>query len=249
MEIGPSLGPFAERIPDVPERFDLVEVSIGEGDRALDAIEAGAVREDLAAADCTGVVHLPFRQPLATTVEHFDRANREYLAACLDVAAAMGARKAVAHLDGRGRGVDAAELTRERVRPQVEAVAAAGRERGVEVCFENVGNVGGLPLELVGEVVEAADVPLCFDVGHAFEEAGQDDTESFLRAHGDRVSHLHVHDVRHQGDSHIPIGSGQIDYGGVADALDEFDGTVTVEVFTDDFDYDELSAEKFLAAF
>ena len=65
-------------------------------------------------------------------------------------------------------------------------------------------------------------------------EGGDKAIKRFLRSHGDRVSHLHCHDVRRRGDTHLPVGAGEVDYGSMAGALDGFDGTVALEVFTDD---------------
>jgi sugar phosphate isomerase/epimerase len=247
-EIGSSVGPYPGRIPEVPERFAFVEVSVGEGEVPIAEVDAESVRAALSAADLDLVVHLPFRQPLATTVERLDRANREYLTGLLDDVADLGAETAVVHVDARTRRADPERVARERIAPQMTALADAGRERGVEVCFENVGNVGGTPLDRLGDLAERTDVALCFDVGHAYAEVGQDGTEAFCRTYADRIAHLHVHDVRARGDSHIPVGSGEIDFAAVGDALGGFDGTVTVEVFGDDPDYAELSAEKVLAA-
>lgn len=250
MDVGASVGPYLEDIPDLPDRFEFAEISIGEGEVTPDEVDHEALRADLAAADLDLVVHLPFRQPLATTVERIDEANLAYLDELLGECATLGARKAVVHVTVRAPGqVDTADVVGARLLPAMERVAAAGEDRGVEVCFENVGNVGGVALDAVGGLTAQADLPLCFDVGHAYMEHGNAAIGEFLAVHGDRVSHLHVHDARDRGDTHIPVGSGEVDYGVVADAIPGFDGTVTVEVFTDDPDHLALSAEKFVAEF
>lgn len=249
MRCGASVGPYLERISDLPDRFEFVEVSIGEGEIPPDEIDREQLRGDLDDGDLDLTVHLPFRQPLATTVDSLDRATREYQSELLDVCADLGAEKAVVHVTTRAPDGDHVDLIRDRLVPQVEALAAAGEKRGVEVCFENVGNSGGAPLDTVGGIAAAADVPLCFDVANAYAEHGNAAIRDFLSAYGDRVSHLHVHDARERGDTHIPVGSGEVDWAGVGDALGSFDGTAAIEVFTDDPDYLDLSAEKFLEPF
>lgn len=250
MDVGVSVGPFLEQIPERPGPYEFVEVSLGEGEIPVDDLDREALTAALSAAGLDLVVHLPFRQPLATTVGRIDRANREYLAGLLRTCGELGAERAVVHVTTRQRRRDPDEVARERLPPAMRAVAAAGAEHGVEVCFENVGNVGGTRLELVGELAEAADVPLCLDVGHAFEERDHGAIERFVERHGDRIAHLHCHDVRRRGDTHLPIGSGDVDYGRVGEALSAagFDGTATVEVFTDDAEYLALSAERLRAA-
>lgn len=250
MKIGPSVGPFPDTVDEIERDYDLVELSVGEGEVPVEEIDDDRLRATLAERDLDLVVHLPFRQPLATTVERFDQANRAYLEEILAWAGDVGASKAVVHVTGRARRTEPETLTRERVIPAVEAVAAAGGEHGVEVVFENVGNVGGTRLSLLDEVLRATDAALCLDVGHAFEEHDTDRAVRFLESHADRLSHLHVHDARRRGDTHIPIGSGEIDYAAVGDALQDagFDGTVTVEVFTDDAALIADSAERFARA-
>lgn len=247
MKIGPSVGPFPDTVDEIERDYDLVEISVGEGEVPVEAIDDDRLRTALAERDLDLVVHLPFRQPLATTVERFDRANREYLGDLLGWAGGVGATKAVVHVTGRARRTDPETLTHERVVPAVSAVAAAGAEHGVECVFENVGNVGGTRLSLVDEVLRETGASLCLDVGHAFMEHDTERTVSFLEAHAERLSHLHVHDARNRGDTHIPIGSGEIDYDAVGDALTRagFDGTATVEVFTDDAELIADSAERF----
>jgi len=250
MNVGTSVGPAPDSVAAIEREYDLVELSVGEGEIPVDEIDDERLRSRLDARGLDLVVHLPFRQPLATTVERIDRATHDYLEDLLAWAGDVGARKAVAHVSGRRHGVDRRTMTRERIVPAVERVAAAGREHGVEVCFENVGNVGGTPLSLVGDVLDHTDASLCLDVGHAVAEHDTDRTVRFLKANAEGLSHLHVHDVRRRGDSHIPIGSGEVDYAAVGAALSRvgFDGTVTVEVFTDDAALIADSASRFARA-
>jgi sugar phosphate isomerase/epimerase len=247
MKIGPSVGPAPDAVSGIEREYDLVELSVGEGEVPVDDVDDDRLRAATEERGLDLVVHLPFRQPLATTVDRLDRANREYLDDLLAWAGSVGATKAVVHVTGRGRRTDPETLTHERVVPAVNAVAAAGADHGVECVFENVGNVGGTRLSLVETVLQETDASCCLDVGHAFEEHDTDRTVAFVEAHADQLSHLHVHDARRRGDTHIPIGSGQVDYDAVGDALGRvgFDGTVTVEVFTDDDALIADSARRF----
>lgn len=90
----------------------------------------------------------------------------------------------------------------------------------------------------------AAIVSVCFYVGHAYVENGDEGLDRFRSKHADLVSHLHVHDVRGRGDTHLPIGAGEVDFDVVADHLDGFDHTVAVEVFADDVPFLHDAAER-----
>jgi sugar phosphate isomerase/epimerase len=156
----------------------------------------------------------------------------DYQRRLLDAAGDLGAAKAVLHATSADR--DDVDF-RETAAAQLRRVADAGREAGVEVVVENVGHQhAGLQLSVLGDLARETDTPVCFDVGHAYMEGGNKAIRRFLRSHGDRVSHLHCHDVRRRGDTHLPVGAGEVDYELVASELDGFDGTVALEVFTDD---------------
>ena len=245
MRIGASVGPFHDRIDSLPDAFAFAELGVGEGERPIDDIDPERLRSRLAAAGLDLTVHLPYRQPLATPVSALDDATASYLTRALDTAAAAGAEVAVAH--PRTRGVDP---TSSAAVDRLAALAAAGRERGITVCFETVGYAGGLDLERVGEVVVAADAAVCLDLGYAYLESDAAGVESFLGSYGDAVRHLHLHGVRRRGDTHIPLGSGDLPLERLADALDAVhaDATATIEVFTDDEGYLDESRRRFQQA-
>ena len=232
MEIGLTVGDSIDRLEATGGGFDFVEFGIGEigdVDAAVDGDRLGTALDDL---DVDLAVHLPFKQVVATPVPEINASIVAYQRRLLDWAGGRGARKAVLH--GTVRNPHDTDL-RDTVADQLEAIVDAGRDAGVEVVVENVGHQPhGLQLTVLGDIARDGDVPVCFDVGHAYMEDGNDGVERFTKRYGDLVSHLHVHDVRSRGDTHMPIGAGEIDYGIVAEGFGGFDGTVAVEVFTDD---------------
>lgn len=248
MQYGNSLGPFLDRVPDIPGAFDFVEPSLGEANVPLRDVDPERLRERCATAGLDIVVHLPIEQPLVhAPPEHADGVHAHFDRA-LALAAAMGAEKAVAHCTANRGSRGDPDLFREHVR----RLDATGDAHGVEVTFENLGHLDrGYCLDTVGEVLADCDASLCFDVGHAYQEGGQEAVEGFLADHAARVSHLHVHDARRRGDSHLTLGDGEIDYDPVAAALLDggFDGTVTVESFTPDTRLVEHSLGVLQAAF
>ncbi len=243
MDIGVSVGPLPENIEDVPESFDFVELSIGEHEVSPEKIDAEEVREVLEQKGLDLIVHLPFRQPLATTVPEFNDAALGYFDRLLEFSSKLGAEKAVIHANMRDR--DSEEELKE-LTSQVEQVKELGEEHSIEICFENVRHIDTPELMELGELLARIGASMCFDIGHAFIAADEEEVSEFLENHSDLVSHLHVHDIRERGDSHIAVGEGSIDFEAVAEQLSGFDGTVCFELFTDDMDYIELSRDKFL---
>ena len=232
MKLGVTVGDSVPRVEATADDFAFAEFSVGESASVPDK----AVRSDLLAAtsatDSGLCVHLPFDQVVATPVSQLNDAIVDYLAELLAWAGSVEAEKAVLHATMRNpHDTDLRPTFAE----QLTAISEAGADVGVEVVVENVGHQKrGLPLSVLGDLARETDTPVCFDVGHAYMEDGNDGVERFLRTDGDLISHLHVHDVRSRGDTHIPIGAGEVDYGIVGRHLPEFDGTVAVEVFTDD---------------
>jgi sugar phosphate isomerase/epimerase len=245
MDIGASTGPYVERITSLPSVFQFAEVAIGESELPLAALDTDQLSERLDRHDLSAVVHLPYRQPLATPVDRIDAATMAYLDDVLAAAASLGAHTAVAHPSARGAGHETDRLT-----DQMAELVASGQSHDITVCFETVGYAGGIGLDRLGELAAQADSAICLDVGYAYLEAGTDGVTEFLDSYGDLVEHLHVHGARHRGDTHIPVGSGDVAYDAIGSALAETvsDATATIEVFTADPEYLAASAQRFRAA-
>lgn len=251
MKTGISMDPEDEllkRIEEVPEEFDFVEIGIGEMEKNPEEIEAGRLKEALDENNLELVVHLPFRQPLATTVKTYNQAKIDYIEELLKLTSELGAEKAVLHASLRF-GEEKEEL-REKVVNQIERIDSIAESKGMELCVENVPFDESKAADLLefGEFVEEASASICLDTGHAFAEAGQEELEEFAERFAGSISHLHVQDS-HGEDDHLAVGHGDIDFGAFADSLGDFTGTVTFEIFSPDYDYHELSRQKFLQHF
>lgn len=230
MELGVTVGTDFEQVDRIGPAFDFVEIGID--GRVVALRDAGTIRTRLEDIGCGLCVHLPFKQELVTGVPEIDEAIVAYLDRLLSWAANAGAQKAVLH--GTSRDPHDVEL-RDIAVSQLEAIGRCGDESEVEVVLENVGHQArGFQLSVLSDLATSANLPVCFDVGHAYMEDRQNGIERFLKATADRVSHLHVHDVRTRGDTHLPLGAGEVDYSPLAERLTDYDGSVAVEVFTDD---------------
>jgi sugar phosphate isomerase/epimerase len=241
MDIGVTVGDSVERLEATADGFSFVELSIGESSYVPADAADSHLRAALESVDAELCVHLPFDQVVVTSIPQLNDAIVDYLAELLDWAGTLGARKAVLH--GTMRNPHDTDQ-RPVFADQLSAIARAGDDAGVELVVENVGHQArGLPLSVLGDIARETGTAVCFDVGHAYME-DEDGVKRFLGDYADLVSHLHVHDVRRRGDTHLPIGAGEVDYGVVADSLPDFDGTVAVEVFTDDVPLLRDSADR-----
>ena len=241
MHVGVSVGPYVERIPSLPPRFAFAEIGLGEGEITLEALDPDGLSARLADAHLGSVVHLPYRQPLSTGTDRIDAATVEYLDDVLTAAATIGADRAVAHPNARGAGHDSDALA-----ARMKKLTARGQAHDVTVCYETTGYAGGPKLPRVGELAARADAAVCLDVGYAYLEAGTTGITEFLRSYGDMVEHLHVHGARRRGDTHIPVGSGDVAYDALAGPIAQAaPKSATIEVFTDDTRYLTSSADRF----
>jgi len=70
----------------------------------------------------------------------------------------------------------------------------------------------------------------CLDVGHLHTAGG--DVRAYVRALGDRLAHVHLHDNRGDRDDHLPLGQGGVDWRGALEALEGagYRGLVVLEI-------------------
>jgi len=242
--IGLSIGPKTDRIPEIEDKYDFVELAIGEGEINPEEIDIQQVREDLEENDLDLIIHLPFRQPLYTGVEQFDSALIEYFDELLEISADLDAFKAVVHVDCRYTVEIMESLTG--VRNQMNLIDELGEKHGVEVCFENVnvGSIHGLDLFELGSICREEDLSMCLDTGHAFAEVGQEELEMFVADYSEVITHLHLQDTREGEDLHLPIGVGEIEFSSLEEFLENFEGTKCMEIFCSDEDYLEISRQR-----
>ena len=233
-EIGLTVGDSIERLEATATGFEFVEFGLTEAADVPGRIDDARLRTVCDELDLALDVHLPFKQDVATPIPEINDAIVDYQRRLLSWAGSVGARKAVLH--GTVRNPSDTSL-RPTFASQLSDIVEAGRDAGVEVVVENVGHQKrGLPLSVLGDIAMEVDTPICFDIGHAYMEDGDEGVERFLRKYGEFVSHLHVHDARTRGDTHIPVGAGEIDFDPLSKHLGSFGGTAAIEVFTDDVD-------------
>lgn len=246
MDFGVSVGPEPEKIEEVPEEFDFIELAIGEKEIRPEEIDTEKLEERLEAKAFDLIVHLPFRQPVATEAPELNEALISYFDRLLEFSAELDTKKAVVHPNMRE---EESEKQQEILREQIEELKALGDDYGIEVVFENVGQFDTLEMFDLADIIEYSDASMCFDTGHGFAEAGQEITETFLKNEGKKISHIHAQDTRENDDLHLPVGSAQIDFEAFFSKIQDFDGTMCLELFTSDPDYMLLSKQKVEEAF
>ena len=78
---------------------------------------------------------------------------------------------------------------------------------------------------------------LVLDIGHAnIDDPSGQRAVRFIKQFADRLEHLHVSDNHGRMDEHLALGEGNINWGSIVGALKRvtYDGTVTLEIFSED---------------
>ena len=125
-------------------------------------------------------------------------------------------------------------------------LAAIASRNGMKVMVENTPSFSrAAQIKPLMEAVPEAEFLL--DIGHANVGTLYNRTEELLANFGNRLGHVHVSDNRGGlDDQHLPLGVGNINWEKKVRTLKRvgYDGTITIEVFSDDNDYLAMSRDK-----
>jgi sugar phosphate isomerase/epimerase len=229
--------------------YDYVELMM-DGDWSRESLEADPerLRTGLTNRDLDLMVHLPFSgfDP-GSPHPHVRQGSVDELAACLHTAGEFGAEKAVVHAESNAWSPAWDEADRvDRVIDAVEELTAAGDEAGVEVCAENLPRATPSIHEF-RRLFEATDVSMTVDTGHArMDGIDAGGIAAMVERNSERISHFHLNDTRVADDEHLPFGAGTIDFDRIFDTLRDADwtGTLSLEVFTLDYEYIATSLDR-----
>lgn len=228
--------------------FDFVELMMdGSGERSRLDGRTDELRALFAARDLDVLVHLPFGGiDLSSPFEHVRQGSIRELTAALGTAADIGAEKAVVHptTNAWSAAWDADDL-RANVVDSVLRLDEYAHAQDIELCVENIPRSIFRTHELP-HLLDETDVSMTLDTGHARMD-GRDSVgiAAFADRFGHRISHLHLNDTRQPKDEHLPFGAGDIDFAAIFDALgSDWEGTLSLEVFTHDFGYLDVSKRR-----
>ncbi len=198
------------------------------------------------------VCHMPTFVSLADLTDSIRQASLKEVLESLQTAAELEPLKIVAHpayIGGMGPFV--MDLAKQYALESIAAIAQKADELGLTLCLENMFPRTRFCVEVddfIPILKEFPAIKLTLDTGHANIGSPRGKrTLKFIKTFANRIGHLHVSDNFGKEDNHLPIGSGNVKFPKIVNALKKtgYDGTVTFEVFTDDRGYLRLSREKF----
>lgn len=254
---------YDEFIPAAAELgFDYVEIMmpyISDGSELgreylesnRDAINGALDREDVDLQ-----VHLPHAIDIAAPSEGIRQAGVQELKTCLDIAGQLDVGKAVVHPTSSARKRTwEDEIVREWILDSIRELDKYAQNRGIELCMENIPG-SRFTITDFDQFFAETDCSMTLDIGHA-RISGLDESRqaTFLEQHHERVSHIHINDNKQfivgptgrPADDHVPTGSGDMDIAQIMKPLAEggWEGTLSLEVQTQNLDYIGVSKEQF----
>ena len=221
----------------------MVETGLGFIDLSLEppaaapwSIDAREVRSMIDDSGLAVVGHTAYYLPIANAFEMVRRGAVDELRRCIDIFAIVGARWMNIHPDRHTPFHDRSFYISRNIDTLGELIEH-GRAMGVGIMIENLPGAFNNASQL-GELLDPLpDLGLHLDIGHANLSVASNTTAEILDAYGDRLRHVHLHDNKGgDADLHLPLGTGTVDVVESVEALKkcDFDGTITLEVFSPD---------------
>lgn len=248
------LRPILEEVNAIAEmEFDFLELSMDPPycDSKSLKKQQRVIQESLAQHHLDLVCHLPTFLSTADLTDGIRQASIDETLDSLEAAAALKPLKVVLHPSYMtGMAVFFPELARRHAMESLAIIVEKAHALGLHLCLENMfPRTKWLtsPEEFVDILAGFSTVDLVLDIGHAhIEDARGSKCLRFIEMFAGRIGHLHVSDNFCKEDQHLPIGAGIIDFSRVVKALKEkgYDDTITLEVFSRNRDYVEMSKKK-----
>jgi sugar phosphate isomerase/epimerase len=131
------------------------------------------------------------------------------------------------------------DLAMGRAQESIETLLDHARALGLRICLENMfpRYKSYFEPDHFTEILTARpDLEMTLDTGHANIDGGDGRIFTFIRRVGGRIGHVHASDNKGKRDEHLPVGGGNIDFGGILRRLSAvgYEETVTLEVFAED---------------
>ena len=111
-----------------------------------------------------------------------------------------------------------------------DACTAEIGNSGVKICMENWAGFTSWQIPVIDALLESPAFGLTFDVGHNFCKQGVD--EPVILARKNKLTHMHLHDVKNGTQDHQALGTGELDINSCLELADECGCRVVVEAKT-----------------
>lgn len=185
------------------------------------------------------VGHTAYYLPIASPFDSLRAAAVDELKRCLEAFAIVGAKWMNIHADGKAP-LHADNYHVFRNIQSLEDLIPLSKETGVGLMLENLPGKFNTVTQMSPVLDPLPEVGLHMDIGHCNLMTEQNTATELIAAYGHRLRHVHLHDNKGgHADLHLPLGCGNIDVAHYVRMLKSkgYDGTITLEVFSEDKRY------------
>jgi sugar phosphate isomerase/epimerase len=225
--------------------FDYAEITIEAPCARSDRLQKDrkAVQDALQSYNFGVLAHMPWYFSVAHPYQGIQDAIIREFASSFDAAVALGAKKVTLHTEFLPSGIQERQVHVAKTIDSMKRLEKEATGRGLALLVENF-NAGSFSIKEFKQLFSEVDIGMTLDVGHASTKDGEG-LENYIAQFKKRVAHVHLHDNDRRGDLHLPLGAGKINVErAVKDLKAFYDGTITLEVHSDDRDYLKISREK-----
>ena len=173
----------------------------------------------------------PFEEVRAAAVTEFKR--------CLDIFAKVGATWMNIHPAAYAPMHDRTYVIDQNLKSLRELQDCCA-ESGVGLMVENLPGDFNTVDQLCELLDRIPSLGLHLDIGHCNLRVSENTAPELIRAYGHRLAHVHIHDNKGgSADLHLSLGAGTMDWRSHVKTLKKsgYDGTITLEVFSEDHHY------------
>jgi sugar phosphate isomerase/epimerase len=235
----PARNPVEEIAWMVALELEFVDLTFEPPVAASWRVDAKEIRRALDDFGLEVVGHTAYYLPMASPFEEVRRAVVEELKRCLEKFSVVGAKWMNLHPD-RHAPLHDRSFVIERNLKTISELLPVARDCGVGLMIENLPGEWNTVLQLSQLLDPIPELGLHLDIGHANLKVARNTTDEILRAYGSRLRHVHLHDNKGgDADLHLPLGSGNLNLHHQIQLLRAagYDGTITLEVFSEDKNY------------
>ena len=222
--------------------FDFVDLFLEEDLAVPEKIDSDMIKKLLEKYRLDVVGHTAWYLPAGSPVKAFRESAVSEAVRYLKVFSKLNVKYATIHANWPPKLFS----VKEGIKFQVETLRKLVREaeklnmglmyEPIDSRHDNIENVSEVLLKVPG-------LQLHIDIGHANMFGRK--PEEFIKTFHKKLKHIHMHDNDGNKDLHLPMGTGNINWEKLIKILKKYyDGTITLEIFSEDRDHVLLSKEK-----
>jgi len=219
--------------------LDFIDLTLEPPRAATWQIDIDAIQQALEHYRLGIVGHTAYYLPIASPFESLRKAAVAELKRCMDVFARLHVKWMNIHPDRYAPLHDRKFYVSRDLESLRELLDHSART-GVNLMIENLPGEFNTVEQLAELLEPLPELGLHLDIGHSNLLTDVNTADEIIRVYARRLWHVHLHDNKGGGsDLHLPLGAGTMNVGRHVRTLKAsgYDGTITLEVFSEDRSY------------